>query len=308
MKILVTGSTGVIGRRAVPLMLHAGHIVTAAGRSIDRLKALEHLGASALALDIFDRDAVRDAIAGHDAIVNLATHIPRGTLTMFMPSSWKETDRIREFASALLVDEALSNGIRLFVQESFAPIYPDSGDRWITEETRPQPAAYNQGTVKAEQSADRFTKNGRTGIALRFAYFYGPGDAFADAMFRNVRRGWLPIFGPPDAFFSTVNHDDAASAVEAALSAPAGTYNVVDNDPLRRGDLGAAVSEMLHVRRPKSPPSWVTKLTGSLGETMARSLRISNAKLRETTGWSPKYLSARDAWRATCKADSTGRG
>jgi len=35
MKIFVTGATGVVGRRAVPLMIAAGHNVTAAGRSRD---------------------------------------------------------------------------------------------------------------------------------------------------------------------------------------------------------------------------------------------------------------------------------
>ena len=38
-KILVTGATGVIGRRAIPSMLQAGHEVTAAGRDREKLRA-----------------------------------------------------------------------------------------------------------------------------------------------------------------------------------------------------------------------------------------------------------------------------
>src|SRR4051812_1715445 len=33
------------------------------------------------------------------------------------------------------------------------------------------------------------------------------------------------------------------------------------------------------------------------GEMVARSLRISNRKLGETTGWGPSYSSAREGWR-----------
>jgi nucleoside-diphosphate-sugar epimerase len=267
------------------------------------LKALERAGATPLVLDLFDREAVRRSIAGFDAIVNLATHIPPPGLKLFFRSAWKETDRIREHGSALLVEEALSSGARLFVQESFAPIYEDSGDRWITEETRQRAAPYNEATLKAEASADRFSKGGGRGVVLRFAYFYGPGDRFTLETFKSVRRGWLPIFGRPDGFFPTVNHEDAALAVVAALDAPSGIYNVVDNEPLTRRQLGDALSEMLSVPPPRVPPAWLTRLTGSVGTTMARSLRISNAKLRDTTGWTPRYATEREGWRAAFQGE-----
>jgi 2-alkyl-3-oxoalkanoate reductase len=65
MKIFVTGATGVVGRRAVPLMIAAGHKVTAAGRSRDKLAALERIGASVIAVNLFDAQAVEHAINGH---------------------------------------------------------------------------------------------------------------------------------------------------------------------------------------------------------------------------------------------------
>jgi uncharacterized protein YbjT (DUF2867 family) len=94
MRVVVLGATGVIGRRGVPLMIREGHRVTAVGRSPDRLRNLSSQGASTIALDLFDHEAVRRAIANHEAIVNLATHIPRPGLGMFLPGAWKETDRI----------------------------------------------------------------------------------------------------------------------------------------------------------------------------------------------------------------------
>jgi len=35
---------------------------------------------------------------------------------------------------------------------------------------------------------------------------------------------------------------------------------------------------------------------GGVGETLARSLRISNRRFRDASGWAPKYPSVRDAW------------
>jgi 2-alkyl-3-oxoalkanoate reductase len=46
---------------------------------------MERDGAAAIDVDLFDADAVRRAVVGHDAVVNLATHIPNSTTKMFLP-------------------------------------------------------------------------------------------------------------------------------------------------------------------------------------------------------------------------------
>jgi 2-alkyl-3-oxoalkanoate reductase len=307
MRVVVFGATGVIGRRVVPLILREGHRVTAVGRSPDRLRSLGSQGASTKALDLFDRDAIKQAVAGQDAIVNLATAIPRSDLGMLFRSAWKETDRIREHFSALLADEALAAGVRTFIQESFAPIYVDAGDRWVTEADATRPVSYNQTTLKAEASVERFARQGGRGVVLRFAYFYGPNDRFTEDVFGYAARGWLPLLGSPDAYFSTCHHDDAATAAAAALNLPSGIYNVVDNDPMTHRQFGDALSAIAKVPVPKPPPQWLVRLTGGLGETMARSLRISNAKLRQS-GWSPQHPTARAGWEAAYRSFNVERG
>jgi nucleoside-diphosphate-sugar epimerase len=296
MRVFVTGATGVIGRRAVPLLVGAGHQVTAVGRSRERLALLADRGASVVALDLFDQDAVGRAVRGHDAIVNLATHIPKPVYRQFLRSSWKEMDRIRREASAILVDAALAAKVGRFVQESFAPIYPDRGEQWIAEDTPLEPVRYNRSVLDAEVSVDRFNRSGGAGVVLRFAFFYGPNDSFTKEVLKSVRRGWLPLLGPPEAFFSMVHHADAATAVVAALGAAPGRYNVVDSNPLTHRQLGDMVAQLLHVRPPRLPPTWIVPLTGGLGRMMARSIRMSNAKLSSATGWAPSYSTAADGW------------
>jgi nucleoside-diphosphate-sugar epimerase len=289
-------------------MIREGHRVTAVGRSPDRLRNLSNQGASTVALDLFDREAIKRAVAGHDAIANLATSIPRSTLGMFFRSAWKENDRIREHLSALLVDEAIAAGIRVFIQESFAPIYVDAGDRWITEDAPAKPAPSNATTLKAEASAERFARSGGRGVALRFAYFYGPNDRFTEDVFRYVMRGWLPLLGSPDAYFSTCNHDDAATATVAALDLSSGAYNVVDNEPMTHRQFGASLAAIAGVPPPKTPPRWLVPLTGSMGETMARSLRISNAKLQQSGDWKPRLATAREGWADVYRSFKFERG
>src|SRR2546427_10835807 len=92
----------------------------------------------------------------------------------------------------------------------------------------------------------------------------------------------MPILGSPDAFVSFVSHEDAASAVVAALRVPAGIYNVADDPPLRRRGFAETIAGMLGQRSPKFLPRWAVKLAGPSCATMARSVRISNPELRHS--------------------------
>lgn len=303
MKILVIGATGMIGRRVVPLLVEQGHAVTAAGRSRERLAALARSGAAIASLDLFDRDAVARLVRGHVAVVNVATHVPGTGMRAFLPGAWKEMDRMRREGSAIVADAAIAAGVERVVQESFALTYPDSGSAWVDESVPPRPAAYNRTALDAEASARRVTEAGRIGVALRFALLYGGAeDGFTRDVLRYARRGWLPLLGRPDDYVAMVTHDDAAQAVVAALAAPAGVYNVVDDEPLTRRDFARALGDVLSVRPPKLLPPWVTRLSGPIGETLARSLRLSNRSLRTATGWKPRYPSGREGWRAAAEA------
>jgi nucleoside-diphosphate-sugar epimerase len=197
-----------------------------------------------------------------------------------------------------LVEAAISAGVTRFVQESFAPVYPDCGDQWIDESVPIQPVRYNQTVADAEAAAASFSGGGRAGIILRFGAFYGPDALQTTELIKCVKRGFAPLPGPENAYLSSVSHDDAASAVAAALELPAGIYNVVDDEPLTHRELVDSLAHVLGVRSPKLPPRWMTPLFGVAGQVTRRSQRISNRKLREASEWSPRYRSAREGWKA----------
>lgn len=296
MRLFVAGATGVVGRRLVPLLVAAGHRVTAVGRSPGKRAALARLGAAPVEVDLFDREGVARRLEGHGAVINVATHIPPSSGRMLLRSAWKENDRIRREASANLATAALAAGAGRFVQESFAPIYADGGDRWVDESWPLRPVRYNRSVLDAERAAAEFTAKGGVGVVLRFAAFYG-NDAFhvPDAI-AIIRKGWAPLPGAPAAFFSSIHHDDAATAVLAALRARAGAYNVADDEPLSRREYVDSLAAAVGAPPPRLLPLWLTRLGGSLAELLSRSLRISNRKLREETDWAPAFPSVREGW------------
>jgi nucleoside-diphosphate-sugar epimerase len=295
MRILVTGATGVIGRRIVPRLVEAGHEVSASTRGQEKRRGMERIGARPVELDLLDRDSVKRAVAGQDVVINLATHMPGSTLQFFLPWKWHENDLIRREGAHHIAEEAAAAGVGRLIQESFAPAYPDRGAEWIDESVPLSPTKYNKTIIDAENAAEWFGSRGGTAIVARFAAFYGSDARHVIDMLKSIEKGWAPLPGAPDAYISSVSHDDAAAAIVAALDLPSGTYNIADDEPVTRQEYFRVIAEAIGVPEPKPLPRWTLPLMGSLGELMARSDRISNRKLREA-GFRPTYPSVREGW------------
>jgi nucleoside-diphosphate-sugar epimerase len=224
---------------------------------------------------------------------------------MLLPGAWRENDRVRREGSGNLVRAALGAGVQRLIQESFAPIYDSHGSAWIDESAPLHPAHYNRTILDAERAAGRFADAGRTAVVLRFAGFYGPDSGNLRDMLRAIRHGWAPLPGPADSYVSAVSHDDAATAVLAALDLPSGVYNVVDDEPLSHRAFVDALADAAGVAHPRLLPAWTANLGGSLTRMLARSVRISNRKLRQASGWAPRYHSVRDGFPAALAAAGT---
>ena len=288
MKVFLAGATGVIGSRALRQLVAAGHDVTAVARSAEKAEAIRAAGATPVQVSLFDRDALVAAVAGHDAVVNLATKIPSMTEAA-MPGAWSENDRIRTEGSANLVDAALAAGASRYVQESIVFTYPDSGDAWIDAETTPvEGGGPTSSVAAAEASAARFTEAGGTGVVLRFGLFYAADSSHTQAMVAAARKGAAMVAGSPNAYQSAIHADDAAAAVVAALGVPAGTYDVVDDEPLTKADAAKVLGGRFRF------PGGLAKLGGKQADPLTRSQRVSNRRFKEASGWSPVYRSFRD--------------
>jgi len=302
MKVFVTGATGVIGRRAVQRLVEAGHEVTAVARSDKKGALLQRLGANPVAASLFDVMALEEAIGGHQAVVNLATNIPP-THQALNPQAWETNDRLRGEASSLLARVAAHAGCEVFVQESITYPYADNGEEWIDETSgveRPPELASN---AIAEEQAAWFAETAGRGIALRFAMLYSHDGSHAQAFQAAIRAGQSPFAGDPDGYISLLHTEDAASAVVSALDAPAGIYNVVEDEPLRRRDLANTIAEIEGVGPPALAEPTGGKLPG-LVEVLMRSQRISNKRLKKATGWTPNYPSIRQGWSQVIAAQT----
>jgi UDP-glucose 4-epimerase len=287
--IVITGSTGVVGRRAVRELLAAGHEVTGITRSPRGRGLLEGLGARAVEADVCDTAALTAAFAGADAVVNLLTHIPSAD-RMPIPSAWEENDRLRTQASAAIARAAAAVGAQRLVQESIAFVYADGGNAWIDEAAPVRESARTATALTAEGNATALF--GGDTVVLRFGLFVGPDSDLTRTDVENARAGISPSIGPRDAYRPTLWLDDAATAVVAALDAPAGIYNVADEEPATRAEIDAALAAVVG-RASLRPP--LDEVPPEI-EMLARSQRTLSRKLADATGWVPRVRAGTDGW------------
>ncbi len=284
-EIVITGSTGVIGQRAVRELLAAGHDVKGVTRSARGRERLESLGASAVEADVFDEASLQRAFDGADTVINLLTHVPTAD-RMADPGAWAENDRIRTEASATIARAAQEAGVRRLVQESIAFVYADGGDAWLDEDAPAAGGGVTTTALTAEHNAHELF--GGDTVVLRFGLFMGPDSGSAQAALEAAHGGASVAAGPPGAYRPTLWIDDAAAAIAAAVRVPAGTYNVADADPPTNAEIDAALAavagvEALRTRPPQHSP-------------LARSQRVSSRRLREASGWAPRMRAGTEAW------------
>ncbi len=301
MRVFLTGATGAIGGHVVPALISRGHTVSALARTPEKATALQEQGVNPVTVSLFDQVGLATAFEGHDAVANLATSIPPMARSL-RTGAWRDNERIRVKGSEAVAGAATDAGVPRLIQESVVMIYAEQGSSWIDEAAPVDRYPLALPTIAAEYNAKGFTARGGIGVVLRFGLFYGPGAAHSEQMLALARRHIGSSVGPAGSYVSSIHMADAAAAIVAAMDVPAGTYNVVDDEPLTKREYSRALAEAAGTSVWLPGPGRAATLLGDRVASLTRSLRVSNDRLRSTSPWAPRYPSARQGWIATARA------
>ena len=306
MRVFLAGGTGVIGRRLVPMLLAAGHHVTAMTRTPAKGDALRASGAEAVVADALDAEALRAAVADArpDAVIHQLTSLPQRIDPRRIEHDFALNDRLRTEGTHNLVQAAQAAGAGRILAQSIAFTYAPGPAGTVHDEQDPllldAPGPY-QRSAKAIVELER-TVLGADGVVLRYGYFYGPGSAISrrGSMGQDVSRRRLPIVGRGAGVWSFVHVDDAARATVLALThGGAGPYNVVDDEPAAVSEWLPALARALGAPRPLRVPALIARLAaGSYGVgVMTRAQGACNALAKRELGWTPAHPSWRQGFR-----------
>jgi nucleoside-diphosphate-sugar epimerase len=307
-KVFLAGATGVIGRRLVPLLVGAGHVVVGMTRSPERAAALRQAGVEPAVCDVFDADAVRRAVAAAapDVVLHELTDLPANLGPRNMKAAYARNDRVRTEGTRNLVDAAAAAGVGRMIAQSIAFAYRPEGGMVKSEDAplwddAPEPFTGSVAALHVLEDAVTRT-DGIAGLVLRYGWFYGPGTAHATdgGVAAMVRKRRFPVLGRGTGTFSYIHVDDAAAATVAALErGGTGVLNVVDDEPAPISEWLPVYAEALGAPAPRRLPVFVGRLVaGKLTATMAQDLRgASNARAKQALGWEPRWASWRQGFR-----------
>src|SRR5215469_17589340 len=109
MRIFLAGATGMIGKRLVPLLLHAGHYVIGTTRSPAKSEALRAAGVDPVVVDVFDAAALAHAVSAGRAeiVIHQLTDLPPGLDPSRMAEGTRRNARMRAEGTENLVAAAL---------------------------------------------------------------------------------------------------------------------------------------------------------------------------------------------------------
>jgi nucleoside-diphosphate-sugar epimerase len=215
--IFLAGATGAVGRPLCRLLVSAGHAVTGATRSPEKAVLLRNLGVTPVVVDVFDREALRRAVAAAhpDVVIHQLTDLPPGLDPALMDAARARNARLRVEGTRHLVAAAVAAGATRFVAQSLAFAYAP-GPRPRTEEMDLYTDAADPlgSTARAVESLEeQVLESGLESVLLRYGKFYGPGTGFEAA----------PPEGP-------VHVEAAARAALLAVARGEGVYNIAEDD------------------------------------------------------------------------------
>ena len=305
MRVFVTGATGAVGRHLVPMLVAAGHEVTATTRAPGKAARLRQAGAEAAVVDGTDRAAVTAAVraAAPEVIVHEMTALADMRSLRNLDRVFAATNELRTRGTDNLLAAAAEAGTRRVVAQSYTG-WPNerSGGPVKTErdplDSRvPASAAQTLAAIRhVEESVPRAVPEG---IVLRYGSFYGPGAS--QVLLDLVRKRQLPVIGGGTGIWSFSEVTDAAAATAVAVERGApGVYNVVDDDPAPVAQWLPYLAQVAGARPPLRVPAWLGGLlAGEFVVTQMTAVRgSSNEKARKELGWAPRYASWREGFRA----------
>jgi len=281
-RILVVGSTGVLGRNVLPRLVERGHQVRAIVRRPEQADMLNRMGVEPAMGDILRPDTLLAATSGCEAVLHLATAIPKAG----RPQDWSLNDRIRREGTQNLLSACQKNKVDRYIQQSVTLVYGDQGSTQVDETHEMNPAPFVQSAADMEGLVQKSKLDWRI---LRGGLFYGPGTWREEGWRQAARDGSLRWPGDGNAYLSLIHVVDMARAVVLAveLADRKGIYNVVDDQPVTFKDLYRYIAASVGGQEPCN------------GEEPALlSLSCSNRKIQSDLAWAPAFSTFRSGLAA----------
>jgi uncharacterized protein len=298
MKILVTGSTGLVGSAVVKALNHQRHDV------IRLMRFHQNFPETQVFWDIQNQQIDASKLEGMDAVIHLAgENIASGL--------WTDSKKQAIYSSRVQGTQLLATTLaslkqppKVLICASAIGYYGSQGNKMLTEVSN-----YGKGfladTCKAwEKASLPASEKGIRVAHARFGIILSPDGGALKAMYWPFRLGLAGDLGNGKQYMSWIMLDDVVGSLlhilnQADLSGP---VNVVAPNAVSNGEFTSAMRKTLipallpmHYWTPPAPAFAVSTLLGELGrELLLTSTRVQPVRLLES-GYTFKFPTLKPA-------------
>ena len=273
MRILVSGSSGLVGSALIPTLTAAGHDVVrlVRSKSANRSKELASWDPAKGQIDV-------SGLSDIDAVVHLAGE-------SIASGRWNAERKARIRDSRIQGTRLLAETLaklpappKVFVCASAIGFYGDRGDEVLSESSSPGTGFLADVCREWETACDPLQRSGTRVVNLRFGVVLSRQGGALKQMLLPFQMGAGGILGNGKQYMSVVSLKDAVGVIEFVLgnSGVAGPVNVVCPQPVTNYDYTKALGKVLHRPTIFPVPGFAARL--AFGE-MADALLLSSSRV-----------------------------
>ncbi len=267
-KVLVTGAAGFTGKALALRLAELGYSVRGTVRPDGNrdISDLERAGIEVVEADVGNPADVSRILDGIDYVFNIAALFRRAGV----PDA--EYYRINRDAVKYLLEESIASGVKRFVHCSTIGVCGHISNPPADEDTPYNPGDIYQITkMEGEKLALEYFRSGKlSGMVIRPASIYGPGDLRLLKLFKMIGRKRFIVIGNGKPTFHMVYIDDLVNGFIRGMVAEDvnGEVVIVAGEKfISLNLLFSIIAEKLGVSAPRiRVPAWPVQLLGTVVE------------------------------------------
>ena len=309
MKIVIAGSSGLVGSALTDSLVHDGHTVVrlvrsgsgaqkehgSGGKSEKANRTGGHPNRSAKIIDVvwnpntcdlegepFGAD--QEKIEGSDALVNLAGASIAGANWSKERKAVLRSSRVHITRELVCAIEKLEDGPKAIVNASAIGYYGNRGDEVLTEESKPGDDFLSRLASEWEAEAVKAEALGLRVVRLRFGIILAKHAGALPQMMKPFKFGVGGKIGSGQQWVSWIALQDVVSVIREALQnrAISGAVNVVSPQPVRNVAFAQALGRAMHRPAIVPAPAFALELVlGEMSEMLLASQRVMPSRLEQ---------------------------
>lgn len=242
-RILITGATGMIGRKLVTQLLVKGHTVSILAR-----KPIQIKNVNTFLWDIYKKEIDQSCMDGIDTIIHLAGE-------GIADKKWtKERKKMivdsRVMSTELLFEtiKKTKSNVQNFISSSATGYYGDRADEILQEESDPGNGFLAKCCILWEQAVDKGNIFDMRIVKIRTGFVLGKGDGGLSALDKPIRFFAGTALGSGKQWVPWIHIDDIVNIYVEAVDNEnyEGAFNGCAPFPVTNATLTKAIAKQLH--------------------------------------------------------------